>query len=312
MAVITISRQMASYGDETAVSLSNKLGWPLIDREKILTEFFSEIANDFELRMLKESAKYMLTETEKGGTYLDYIRTRLYDMAEETSFVILGFGAQMLFKDYSDSLHFRVIAPEEERIHRVKKQYNVNDEQAALILKKSDKKRKKFVHSVYDSDVNDPSLYNAVFNTGMFTAVECVSGIIGLQKERAALMEFRNQYKDTEVINNESEYPELKTESEIEFAKILDMYHIDWQYEPKTFPIKWDDEGNVVKAFSPDFYLTKFDTYIELTTMNQKYVTEKNKKVKKLRKLYPGTNVKIVYKKDFHSLVERFKGFEGV
>ena len=40
--------------------------------------------------------------------------------------------------------------------------------------------------------------------------------------------------------------------------------------------------------------------------MNQKYVTEKNRKMKKVRELYPGTNVKIVYKKDFVSLIERF------
>ena len=67
-----------------------------------------------------------------------------------------------------------------------------------------------------------------------------------------------------------------------------------------------DAEGNVILAFSPDFYLTQFDTYIELTTMNQRYVTEKNKKVKRLRELYPGINIRIVYKKDFQSLVERF------
>ncbi|NLB19033.1 MAG: cytidylate kinase-like family protein, partial [Syntrophomonadaceae bacterium] len=75
---------------------------------------------------------------------------------------------------------------------------------------------------------------------------------------------------------------------------------------PRTFPIKWDSEGNVIQAFSPDFYLPKFDTYIELTTMNQKYVSEKKKKVKLLRKLYPGTNVNIVYKNDFYSLLKRF------
>ena len=96
-----------------------------------------------------------------------------------------------------------------------------------------------------------------------------------------------------------SDVPVLKNQAEIEFAKLLDMYQIEWKYEPKTFPIEWDAEGNVVSAFSPDFYLTNFDTYIELTTMNQKYVTEKNKKIRKLKELYPGINIKIVYKKDF-------------
>ena len=58
--------------------------------------------------------------------------------------------------------------------------------------------------------------------------------------------------------------------------------------------------------FFPDFYLPEFDTYIELTTMKQKYVTEKNKKVKLLQELYPDINVNIVYKKDYHKLLKRF------
>jgi hypothetical protein len=87
------------------------------------------------------------------------------------------------------------------------------------------------------------------------------------------------------------------------------MYEIEWLYEPKTFPIEYDAEGNIKMAFSPDFYLPKFDIYLELTTMEQKYVTIKNKKVRKVREMYPGTNVRIVYKKDFLSLVERLKRF---
>ncbi|TLM87288.1 MAG: hypothetical protein FDZ75_07035, partial [Actinobacteria bacterium] len=38
-------------------------------------------------------------------------------------------------------------------------------------------------------------------------------------------------------------------------AEILDYYRISWQYEPHTFPIEWDGEGNVVASFTPDFYL---------------------------------------------------------
>jgi hypothetical protein len=64
-------------------------------------------------------------------------------------------------------------------------------------------------------------------------------------------------------------------------------------------------------AISPDFYLVKFDTYVEITTMDQKYVTTKNKKVKMLRELYPDININIVYKKDFHSLLKRFGFDEG-
>jgi hypothetical protein len=97
-----------------------------------------------------------------------------------------------------------------------------------------------------------------------------------------------------------------KHPSEEEFAKILDMYNIEWEYEPRTFPIKWDEEGNITLAFSPDFYLPRFNTFIELTTMNQKYASEKKKKVELLKKLYPGTNINIVFRNDFYTLLKRF------
>jgi len=89
-------------------------------------------------------------------------------------------------------------------------------------------------------------------------------------------------------------------------AEILDFYHIRWEYEPTTFPIEWDGEGRVIASFTPDFYLPDFDLYIELTTMSQKLVTKKNRKVRRLKELYPDVNVKIFYQKDFRLLLARF------
>ena len=103
-----------------------------------------------------------------------------------------------------------------------------------------------------------------------------------------------------------------ENETEEEFARILDMFNIEWIYEPKTFPVEWDAEGNVTMAISPDFFLPKFNLYLELTTMDQRYVTKKNKKMRLVQELYPGTNIRIVYKKDFNELVDRLKLFGGL
>jgi hypothetical protein len=89
-------------------------------------------------------------------------------------------------------------------------------------------------------------------------------------------------------------------------AEILDYYRIRWQYEPKRFPIEWDGNGNVIAYFTPDFYLVDFDMYIELTTMSQKLVTKKNRKVRRLKELYPEINIKVFYQKDFRALLARF------
>ena len=94
--------------------------------------------------------------------------------------------------------------------------------------------------------------------------------------------------------------------SERQFAKLLDFYAITWQYEPRTFVIERDVAGNPAQAFTPDFYLPDYDLYIEITTLNQKLVTKKNRKVRRLKELYPDVNIKIFYQKDFRNLLLKY------
>ena len=99
--------------------------------------------------------------------------------------------------------------------------------------------------------------------------------------------------------------------SERQFARLLDFYQIDWEYEPRSFDLERDKQGNVIQRFTPDFFLPQYDLYIEITTLNQKLVTKKNRKIRKLRELYPGINCKIFYQRDYLSLVTKY-GLEDV
>jgi hypothetical protein len=94
--------------------------------------------------------------------------------------------------------------------------------------------------------------------------------------------------------------------SERQFARLLDFYQIEWQYEPRSFDLEWDRDGNVIARFTPDFYLPSYDTFIEITTLNQKLVTKKNRKVRRLRELYPEITCKIFYQRDYLSLVRKY------
>lgn len=94
--------------------------------------------------------------------------------------------------------------------------------------------------------------------------------------------------------------------SERQFARLLDFYQIEWDYEPRSFDLESDGEGNVIQRFTPDFYLPAYDLYIEITTLNQKLVTKKNRKVRRLRELYPEVNCKIFYQRDYLSLVTKY------
>jgi hypothetical protein len=94
--------------------------------------------------------------------------------------------------------------------------------------------------------------------------------------------------------------------SEAEMSRILDFYAVRWEYEPHTFPILWNLEGDVVESFSPDFFLPDLDLYLEMTTLRQKLVRKKNRKLRRLRELYPDLNVKLFYARDFRALMLKY------
>ena len=94
--------------------------------------------------------------------------------------------------------------------------------------------------------------------------------------------------------------------SERQFARLLDFYQIEWQYEPTSFDLAWDRDGNAIQRFTPDFYLPAYDLYIEITTLNQRLVTKKNRKVRMLRERYPEVSCKIFYQRDYLSLVMKY------
>ena len=94
--------------------------------------------------------------------------------------------------------------------------------------------------------------------------------------------------------------------SEKEFAHVLDYFGIEWRYEPTTFPLRWDQEGNVLEGFCPDFYLVEQELYVELTTLRSRLMRDKHRKVRRLRELYPEVNVRLWDRQDFVRFLERF------
>jgi hypothetical protein len=92
--------------------------------------------------------------------------------------------------------------------------------------------------------------------------------------------------------------------SERIFAALLDLHGERWEYEPVEFALRWDDRGSPVAGFRPDFWLPDRGVFIELTTADQRLVTRKNGKVRRMRELYPEVDVVVVYQRDFVALLE--------
>jgi hypothetical protein len=87
---------------------------------------------------------------------------------------------------------------------------------------------------------------------------------------------------------------------------LLDFYSIAWDYEPRTFTLESDRDGRPVQAFTPDFYLPAYDLYIEITTLNQKLVTKKNRKARRLVELHPDVSIRVLYQRDYLNLLVKY------
>jgi hypothetical protein len=102
------------------------------------------------------------------------------------------------------------------------------------------------------------------------------------------------------------ELPAFAHASEAEMARILDFYAVRWEYEPVTFPILWSLDGAVIESFSPDFYLPDLDMFLEMTTLKQRLVRKKNRKLRRLRELYPDIRIKLFYARDFRAMLLKY------
>ena len=142
-----------------------------------------------------------------------------------------------------------------------------------------------------------------------------VANICAVVFERAELHQLLEQdYKPSEKRRKSPQVPPVRTTlrpttfahpSEEDFAKLLDFYCIEWLYEPRSFPLRWKG-GRIAEMFTPDFYLPELDLYVELTTLKQNLLTEKNRKRRQLKELYPEVNIKLLNKNDFFKLLAKY------
>jgi hypoxanthine phosphoribosyltransferase len=91
--------------------------------------------------------------------------------------------------------------------------------------------------------------------------------------------------------------PRFANATEAAFAAYLDRRGFAWEYEPRTFLLR-QEGGRTREAFTPDVYLPALDRYVEITTLRQPLVTPKNRKLRRVRERYPGTDVRILYRRD--------------
>jgi hypothetical protein len=302
MAVLTISGDPASRWEEVAHAAAQLLAFELVTEARLAQWMSDEFGVSTSLpdKAWKPAAVSILTR-----------------MATEHHLVVAVTGAESLFNAMPMQLRAGIVAPEARRAGNVMVDQRLERPDALKMLGDLDNESKRLRRSRFG---RSPKVFDLVLSMEFMDAPQaaeilraacCARRLMehGLLSGAAeAQIQFQTRLQLAHHGIAPAGQANLKRvtfghPSEQMFANLLNFYRIEWEYEPRSFPLQWDKDGKPMEAFTPDFYLPELDLYVELTTMKQALVTRKNRKVKLLKAIYPHINIQVFYQKDFQDLV---------
>jgi CMP/dCMP kinase len=223
MAVITISRQTGSGGDEIAALVCKQLGYRYFDKAMLAKAASEETQSEVDFLKFSEEdfvkgsrlMNRLLAALGAGGertvaqlrtwaedphgqrtmTVLQLdesraillVQSAIRYVAEQGQVVIMGRGAQVILKDHRAALHVRIEAPWEDRVQRVKLRYDLRGEgaraEAQNLIARRDEATTDYVRRFYDVNIKDALLYHLVINTGKLS-VEAAAELIAAAAKR--------------------------------------------------------------------------------------------------------------------------------
>jgi len=305
LSVITISRQFGAGGGTVGKDAAKKLGFLLVT-QNVINEGLSKLGLSPQAFSFEKNVRKDPVQEKKRIFYRTALHDLIMELAAKESIILLGRGGEFLFRDHPDAFHVRIQAPINQRVQWVQEIYQLDEKKALRMIQEKDRLKKRFTQEVFKHSWMDMEMFDLVINTGKISPQRAAKLVVqGFKLRKKELLSMESEEKIQKNLQENKEKVNFMHPSEKEFARVLDFYKIPWEYEPRTFPLQRDSEGKVTEAFSPDFYLPASKLFVELTTQRQKLVGKKNKKIRRLKELYPDVNFKIIYGRDYHNLLKK-------
>ncbi len=171
MAIVVISRQVGSFGDEIAAKVAGRLNLKLVDQAAV-----HDMAQQCDSEFEKACTLYE-TELEPGffekfffsnAGYTSLFESLNLELASKGNVVIIGRGAQIVLKDIAGIFKTRIVAPKDVRIKRVAKQKGASTGEAADFVERYDTQRRALIRTIYERDLKDWDLYDLILNTTIY------------------------------------------------------------------------------------------------------------------------------------------------
>jgi cytidylate kinase len=193
MAIITISRELATLGDETARELAKQLGYNLVDKNTLSERIKSYGVENSKLKKYDErKPSFFASLSHDRDDYLHYLKTAILEEAERGSCIFIGRGAGAILKNMPALISMFLAAPLEIRTERVKNYFHCDEHRARQIIERSDQDRIGFHRYFFDIDWRNPENYHISLNTGISPPAVCAE-IVMLLKNRIFTPETEEQ-----------------------------------------------------------------------------------------------------------------------
>jgi cytidylate kinase len=208
MAVLTISREIGSRGEELGRRVAEELGYHFADKEVVHAVFSQYGFTPFEKFYDSPVSFWDRFDTMRKLT-LDNLNRGIYALARHGHIVIVGRGSFAALRGWDQVLHVRVQAPFGDRVRRFMETDNIADQaEAERLLEQAGSVRAAFVESTYHAAWDAASNFDLVINTGKIpqeAAVSVISEILQTMddgnagSEEAADMEEKDHYMTAAV-----------------------------------------------------------------------------------------------------------------
>ena len=169
MAIVTLTRQSGSFGDEIGMLIARRLGYTFFDKHEIERRIIAKgLPKEEFIKYDERKPTFLARYAKNRDRYLNFLSSVVLEIAKEGNCVIIGRGAFLFLRDVPNHIALRFVAPFEERIKHIMELKNIETEKAAqLLLEKSDKRKVAFYKSCFKYDLNSYDFIHASINTGM-------------------------------------------------------------------------------------------------------------------------------------------------
>ncbi|MDB4888729.1 MAG: Cytidylate kinaselike family [Gemmatimonadetes bacterium] len=198
--LITISREFGAGASELGALLGDRLGWRVLDADIPLSVakrfgivpdsldqwdehapgFFEKIAKSLMLSSPDLVMDPDLVARPEARAIAEATRHVLFDACATPPLIVVGHGAQVVFRERPHTLHLRLVAPITARVRRVMARRSLGDKEAMAIAQRVDQDRAHYVKEYFGYDVRDPLLYALQINTGTVTMTEAMALVLNL------------------------------------------------------------------------------------------------------------------------------------